>query len=182
MMSDDRKCDKCGKPATVHLTEIVDGKKLEKHLCEECAEAEGITIKANVPIGQLLENIIQHAQETASGEMSQNAAIASAPANEDVICNVCGMSFAEYNEHGLLGCPNDYDAFGEKLAKAILHVQDGSDRHVGKIPANADVMLTLQNRILKLRSDLRQAIHAEQYEHAAQLRDTIKAIEEQQAK
>ena len=47
------KCDNCGRPATVHLTEITNGQKLEKHLCEECAVAEGITIKANIPISKL---------------------------------------------------------------------------------------------------------------------------------
>src|SRR5450432_3587842 len=31
------KCDNCNKPATVHLTEIKNGKKFEKHLCEQCA-------------------------------------------------------------------------------------------------------------------------------------------------
>lgn len=180
-MSDDRKCEKCGKPATVHLTEIVDGKKLEKHLCEVCAEDEGITIKANVPIGQLLENIIQHAQEAASGELPDETETAATPEERELVCSVCGMSFSEYNEHGLLGCPNDYEAFGAKLEKAIRQVQDGCDRHVGKIPVNADVTLTLQSRVLKLRSDLRQAIHAEQYEQAANLRDMIKSIEEQQA-
>jgi protein arginine kinase activator len=28
------KCDNCNKTATVHLTEIKGGKKIEKHLCE----------------------------------------------------------------------------------------------------------------------------------------------------
>lgn len=180
-MNDDRKCEKCGKPATVHLTEIVDGKKLEKHFCEACAEDEGITIKANVPIGQLLENIIQQAHDVVSGDFSQESQQPSAPAEKELVCNVCGMNYSEYVEHGLLGCPNDYEAFGERLGKAILQAQDNCDRHVGKIPVNADVSLTLQSRILKLRSDLRQAIHAEQYEQAAELRDMIKSIEEQQA-
>lgn len=180
-MSDDRKCEKCGKPATVHLTEIVDGKKLEKHLCESCAEDEGITIKANVPIGQLLENIIQQAHDAVPGDFSDAVQQPAAPVEKELVCTVCGMSFSEYNEHGLLGCPNDYEAFGERLEKAILQVQDNCDRHMGKIPVNADVSLAMQNRILKLRSDLRQAIHAEQYEQAAELRDMIKSIEEQQA-
>ena len=56
-----RKCDRCEKPATIHLTEI-DGKaKVEKHLCEDCAAAEGITFKATMPIAELLQDIAQHA-------------------------------------------------------------------------------------------------------------------------
>ena len=45
-----KKCDKCDNPATIHLTEILGGKKIEKHLCEDCAAEDGITIKANIPI------------------------------------------------------------------------------------------------------------------------------------
>ena len=34
-------CDTCGKgPATVHVTEIVEGEKIERHLCEECARKQ----------------------------------------------------------------------------------------------------------------------------------------------
>src|SRR5438128_1197197 len=32
------KCQSCPNPATVHLTDIVDGHKKELHLCETCAE------------------------------------------------------------------------------------------------------------------------------------------------
>ncbi len=31
------KCQKCDKPATFHITDLVDGKPNELHLCEECA-------------------------------------------------------------------------------------------------------------------------------------------------
>ena len=32
------KCQTCSNPATVHLTDIVEGQKKEVHLCEACAE------------------------------------------------------------------------------------------------------------------------------------------------
>ena len=31
-------CQDCGQAATVHLTEIVNGKKKVKHFCAECAD------------------------------------------------------------------------------------------------------------------------------------------------
>ena len=34
------KCQLCPKPATVHLTEILDGQKKELHLCQGCAESQ----------------------------------------------------------------------------------------------------------------------------------------------
>ena len=56
------KCDNCGKNATVHLTEIKNGKKIEKHLCEQCAaQNEGLPVKSHMPINELLTNfVMQH--------------------------------------------------------------------------------------------------------------------------
>ena len=51
------KCDNCNKQATVHPTEIKNGKKLEKHLCEQCAaQSEGLNTKTHMPINELLTN------------------------------------------------------------------------------------------------------------------------------
>jgi protein-arginine kinase activator protein McsA len=37
------KCDRCNRAATVHVTEVRLGRKLDKHLCEQCAAAsEGL--------------------------------------------------------------------------------------------------------------------------------------------
>ena len=38
------KCQFCSKPATVHLTDIVNNHKKELHLCQACAEAQQLTI------------------------------------------------------------------------------------------------------------------------------------------
>ena len=49
------KCNNCNNTATVHLTEIKGGKKIEKHLCEQCAaENEGLPVKSHMPINELL--------------------------------------------------------------------------------------------------------------------------------
>ncbi len=161
-----KKCDKCDNPATIHMTEIVGGEKTEKHLCEHCAEAEGITIKANVPISQLLEDfILQAAGET------------STPPRDGITCDVCGMTFEEFRERGQFGCPNDYKAFAPVLQQVLDNAQDGATQHVGKVPSRAGAGLQKQNAILRLRSELRQAIKSEQYERAATLRDDIKKLE-----
>ena len=53
------KCDNCSNPATVHLTEIRAGKKVEKHLCEKCAaQTEGFPAKTHTPINELLTNFV----------------------------------------------------------------------------------------------------------------------------
>ena len=54
------KCDNCNKQtATVHLTEIKNGKQIQKHLCEQCAaQNEGVPIKSHTPINELLTNFV----------------------------------------------------------------------------------------------------------------------------
>jgi len=156
-------CDKCGKDATVHLTEIVDGQKIEKHLCEDCAVAEGITIKANVPLGKLLESLAMHS--VAEKELSE------------LKCEVCGMTFLEFREHRLLGCPNDYKVFERVLVPVLERAHEGASFHVGKVPANAADSERRQNELLRLRGQLNEAIASEDYEQAARLRDRIKELE-----
>ncbi len=164
------KCDKCDKPATIHLTEIINGQKIEKHLCEDCAEAEGITIKANIPISQLLEDFVL---QTVGQDESEGESHSTTP----MTCDVCGLSFAEFREKGLLGCPNDYEAFSEQLLPMIARAQDGSTQHVGKTPRRAGDAQQKQMTVLRLRSQLKHAIASEQYERAAQLRDQIKQLD-----
>lgn len=159
-----RKCDRCDKPATIYLTEIDSGKKIEKHLCEDCAAAEGITIKASMPISELLEDFVMHTS-SASGH------------REDLTCDVCGLTFAEFREHSLLGCPNDYEAFAEILEPLLARAQEGATEHVGKVPHRAGSEQKKQTAILRLRGQLKAAVAGENYERAAALRDQIKEIE-----
>jgi protein arginine kinase activator len=158
------KCDKCGKPAAVHLTDIVNGQKTEKHLCDQCAVAEGVAIKANIPISQLLEEFILQSSPSAAAE--------------DPKCDVCGMTFADFRQQQLLGCPHDYDALDKPLRPLIERSHEGASQHVGKAPRQAGVLQRKQNAILRLRAALRGAVAAEDYEKAARIRDEIKRLEE----
>ena len=157
------KCDKCGKPATIHLTEIVDGDKLEKHFCQNCASTDGITMKTEVPIGQLLEDFVLQA-----GGIEEIS---------DLVCEVCGMKFSEFRDGGLLGCPNDYDVFEVNLVGLLERAQEGAVQHIGKVPHGSDDVQKRQTAILRLRSELKAAINGEDYERAASLRDQIKELE-----
>ncbi len=158
------KCDKCDKPATIHLTEIVDGQKTEKHLCEDCAVTEGITVKTNLPISQLLEDFVL--QTSSSVEASQ-----------ELNCDVCGLTYEQFREQTLLGCPNDYEAFAPVLGPLLERAQEGATQHIGKVPHRAGNDQKKQNAILRIRAELKGAIAAEDYERAAALRDQIKELE-----
>jgi protein arginine kinase activator len=157
------KCDKCGKTATIHLTEIIDGDKLEKHFCQNCASSDGITIQAEVPIGQLLEDFVLQ-----TGGVEEVL---------ELECEVCGMKFSEFRDGGLLGCPNDYDVFGDALVSVLERAQEGAVQHIGKVPFGSDDIQKRQTAILRLRAELKSAISGEDYERAAAVRDQIKELE-----
>ncbi len=156
-------CDNCGREATVRITEIRDGQKITKHLCEQCAAAAGVTLKAQVPLGKLLEGLML--QSKAEQELS------------GLKCDVCGISFAEFRQQQLLGCPNDYKAFESVLVPLLERAHEGASSHLGKVPADAAASERRQNELLRLRGQLKEAVADEDYERAAGLRDRIKALE-----
>ena len=80
------KCDNCNKPATVHLTEIRNGKKIEKHLCEQCAaQNEGLPVKSHTPINELLTNFVMAHSGIQKGAAEQT-------------CDGCGITWAEFRQ------------------------------------------------------------------------------------
>jgi protein arginine kinase activator len=163
----DFKCDKCKKQATVYLTEITDGKKIEKHLCEDCAASEGITLQQNISISQLLEEFVLHTGPEEETALKQ----------KERACDVCGMTFSDFRQQKLLGCPHDYDAFESSLLPIMERAQAGATQHVGKVPHRAGSEQKKFNSLLRLRVELKNAIVAEDYEKAAMVRDQIKEME-----
>lgn len=157
-------CQRCKKStATVHVTDLV-GEPKELHLCEECAEEEGIRVKSSVPINTILEDFIKH--QVASQEMS------------DLTCPECGISFLQFRQQGVLGCPHDYDAFEKALMPMIAQAHEGATRHVGKVPNKASSTQKKQHLVIKLRRELQEAVEQENYEAAARLRDQLKELED----
>jgi protein arginine kinase activator len=156
-------CQLCGKRATVHLTEIIDGQKVEQHLCEQCAQSEGITIKQHVPISSLLNDLVEAQRETK--ELTS------------LSCPQCDLSWSEFRKSGLLGCPNDYAAFEKPLLGLIERAHEGAVTHIGRVPENPTGKLSQQLKLLRFRQDLHRAIKEEDYETAAHLRDEISKYE-----
>ncbi len=161
------KCDNCNKPATVHLTEIRNGKKIEKHLCEQCAAAsEGIPAKGHTPINELLTNFVM-AHSGLQKEMG-------------TACEHCGITWAEFRQNGLLGCANDYTVFERDLTPLLQRAHEGATHHVGKVPARrggTGVPMKRQVDLTRLRKELQRAVEGEDYERAAKLRDQIRQAE-----
>ena len=161
------KCDNCNRPATVHLTEIKGGKKLEKHLCQECAaQSEGLPVKGHTPINELLTNFV-----LAHSGMARDASLK---------CENCGISWSEFRQTGLFGCEYDYQQFEKDLTPLLQRAHEGATHHVGKVPTRrggSGAPIKKRVDIARLRKELQQAVDKEDYERAAKLRDQIKAEE-----
>ena len=79
--------------ATVHITDTIPEKR-ERHLCEQCAEKEGIIIKQpHQTTNEILQQFIKQKTGLGSGK--------------DLSCPQCGMTFREFQLKGQLGCPHD---------------------------------------------------------------------------
>jgi protein arginine kinase activator len=160
-------CERCKKAqATLHLTNITrEGEKIERHLCERCAIEEGL-VQVHKPNfnAEILENFIAAAKSGSSHDVN-------------LVCEECGISYVEFRNQGLLGCPKDYDTFREVLLPLIERAHDGETQHVGKSPASMGAARTTQQEIRRLKRQLTEAVAAEDYERAADLRDRISALE-----
>ncbi len=160
------KCDNCSKTATIHLTEIKGGKKIEKHLCESCANQTGdVPVKAHTPINELLTQFVM-----AHSGVQKEAGGA---------CEHCGITWAEFRQAGLLGCAHDYNLFEKELTPLLQRAHEGATHHLGKVPSRrAEGAGTLRRKgqrdVAKLRRELGKAVDDEDYERAAGLRDEIK--------
>ncbi|MBF0569325.1 MAG: UvrB/UvrC motif-containing protein [Candidatus Omnitrophica bacterium] len=174
------KCDKCSKKATVHLTEIVDGKAMEMHLCEECARDQGQQMEQQFGLGELLAGLTDFGKHVP--EVQKNV----------IQCPACGLTYEDFRKFGRFGCAQCYVAFKPQL-KTLLKKIHGSSAHLGKKPEKyvdlqpktaADVAVASSpaqpevETVDTLRVKMLKAIDDEDFELAARLRDRIREIEQ----
>lgn len=163
------KCDVCSKKATVHLTEIVDGKVMEMHLCQDCAQQKSAQMQKEFGLADLLAGLTDF-QGNVQVEAEKKLAA----------CPHCGTTFEEFKEIGRLGCSGCYEAFASHLDPLLRRIH-GSNRHHGKKPSGqaSQTSAAQQARSLEsLKAQLQEAIRTENFEQAALLRDRIRETEE----
>ncbi|HZU35171.1 MAG TPA: hypothetical protein VFA18_04660, partial [Gemmataceae bacterium] len=145
------KCQSCSSPATVHLTDIVEGKKRELHLCQSCAEKQQLLTPQELNLPAILQTLIgQHV-----GALTEELA--------KLTCPACGIKYMEFRAQGRLGCPHDYEVFRRGL-EPILERIHRSKRHLGKCPRRGGAGAAQQAEVVELRRQLRQAVETEAYE------------------
>jgi protein arginine kinase activator len=172
-------CDECHeREAVIHLTQIVNEQVTTLHLCERCAAEKGVESPGNLtktPLGSFLAAMGQTLPEQAPVPHASGA------------CPGCGGTLQDFRETGRLGCPDCYRAFEAPL-RDLLRRLHGSTHHVGERyidrvsvsgsgpssqPAESDGTAAAA----ELREQLRQAVQAENFELAAELRDRLRVLE-----
>jgi protein arginine kinase activator len=162
------KCMFCEKLATVHLTDIVNKKKSEAHLCEKCARERNLLPEQPGP--QI--NLKALLKLMKSPQLSQHG---SAVAPGEGPCPACGLTYAAFKAEGRFGCAHDYDAF-HAILEPLLERVHRATTHTGKIPSAARELARIAE-LDDLRSQMKAAIENEDYEQAARLRDLLRKME-----
>lgn len=167
-------CQRCHKnDASVHYTQVINGKKDEVHLCEECAEKEGYMDFSN-------QHLSMH-QFLTSMVPLDSAFIKSQSIKPETTtqCDYCGMTYGEFRRKGKFGCSHCYESFSSYLTPLLKRVHSGNTEHVGKIPKRIGGNLHKQREVESLQTKLQEAIQAEAFEEAATIRDQIHQLKQE---
>lgn len=160
-------CSDCKKKPTIHLTEIIDGKVTEMHLCDDCPKLQEIQSEKQFGIADLLAGLADFGKSVK-------------PADKiEMKCANCGLTYDEFRKFGRFGCSECYTSFKSHLTTLLKKIH-GSNHHLGKTPLRApqtqrDQMEELQ----QLKALLMKTIEGEDFEQAAIIRDQIRNLEKE---
>ena len=157
------KCHLCKQTATVHVTEIVNGKKKEKHFCPDCAQQQEVLKQQQLNLTAFVQSMIGQHVGGAADELSR------------LTCPSCGIKYMEFKAGGRLGCPQDYKVFQAALEPLLERIHRAR-RHVGKVPPHASADAERQRLLIDLRVRLTRAVSEEAYEEAARIRDQLREL------
>lgn len=163
-MAESINCDICSKLATVHLTQIVNGKIHKIDLCETCAKEKGVTDPNGFSLADLLAS---------NGDNDELETV-----HSDLVCSVCGFTPEDYKKLGRLGCPSCYEDLAPMIAPMLTHMHKGIE-HVGKEAENTLAREESQTKVSDVKAQLQKAIDEERYEDAANLRDELLHLSEE---
>lgn len=175
------KCEKCKQnEATFFYEETVNGKTRSYHLCRDCAEkmkesgelqfSMDMNDETDFPLFPSFPNLLGEL----FGVPERNSRRLSGGGKK---CPGCGATWEDLVRNGKVSCPQCYDTFRDELASTIREVH-GNVTHTGRAPQKLRVVNEKKEKLERCRRELQEAIKAENFERAAELRDEIKALDE----
>ncbi|MFC3040951.1 UvrB/UvrC motif-containing protein [Virgibacillus xinjiangensis] len=168
-------CQECHKrPATLHLTKVINGSKTTVHVCGVCAKEMGYMNSSEE--GYSLQNLL-------SGLFNFDPGVLGAQKgqpyqqSQEFQCPGCGMTFSEFQRVGKFGCASCYKTFSSRLDPIFRRVHSGNTQHSGKIPKRQGGDLNKKKQLENYREQLKHLIEEEAFEEAAKVRDQIRALQ-----
>ena len=150
-------CQHCKKnTATYNRVDDINGEVFKTHLCQSCYLKLFGGLNSLNSVGDI------------------NALLFGSPTKRRKTCPVCGTTYDDYEQTGLLGCASCYDVFKEELLPAINAIH-GKVEHVGKVGTNNDE-LGLHRRLKALQEQLEAALREKRYVDAGRLNKRIYEI------
>lgn len=174
-------CERCNKKkAAVIYRENINGRIKALKLCEECAELleqAGELEDVSSAVGgfpfpdcptEECAPLLPFLSVTVTQDRAESPGGCRCPQCDSTIRNIA--------ETGRVGCAACYTVFGREL-EDILRATRGDVGHRGRVSAGYRARLEKADRLAELKKQLREAVSSEQYESAAGLRDSIRALE-----
>lgn len=129
-------CEKCGKKTATVFKKLENGD--EVYICDDC---------------------------NANFDSLQNLKVFLSSNDGEKKC-VCGTTFLEISESGLVGCKNCYQTFHDELEPIILKIHTG-EKHIGKKP---------MTKIERLEKQIEDAMKNRFYDLAVKLSDELNIL------
>ncbi len=165
------KCTHCNeREANTHIKRIINGRKEEMHLCEECAKELGVMEEFSFEpftMDSLFGNLLGAGAKAFNSLSGVDR------------CTYCGTTFNDIVNTGRVGCAHCYDKFERKLEPSIEKLH-GRAKHIGKNVSYTEEKNETEKESVseldKLKADLKLAIQEQRFEDAAVLRDKINEL------
>lgn len=161
-------CDKCKiNKACYHSTLIVNGESKSTHLCEKCAEKEGVFNKHSIFEDDIFDKFRTFTNFLGFDDF------------DDKVCPTCNWTLRQFKDRGILGCADCYNAFEEEIEDIVKRIQPYVENKFDKIEFNTETKkedLTKEQKLISLKEDLQKAIKEERYEDASVINKEIKKL------
>ena len=161
-MAKPQDCGNCKKPATIHLTQIINNQIKKLDFCEDCPHQKGVTDPEGFSLAELLAN----GPGTGDTDTSKSKS-----------CPSCGFTAIEFKKTGQFGCPDCYSAFHDMVTPMLEGMHRGQ-AHTGKVPQRMLTRVNLRREKERLSRGLEEAVSEERFEDAARYRDELKQLNE----
>jgi len=162
-------CEECGKnQATVSITVTTGSGTNTRRLCPECMKKMEFTLVKG-DIQSFLSSVLSVLGSEKKAEQPS------------IVCSSCGLSYAEFEHTGRLGCAQCYRDFANQLKPSLQKIH-GRTQHAGRRPKAfvPDPQDELNQRMSELRKQMDEAVANENFEEAARLRDELRSLTEVQ--